>query len=110
MGFDRRKPCSLLAVANEAQLMIVTLQAHDFVIAALALLGVVMFAGTALALLVRVLGRKLPDVLEALACWALVEAAGLRARDARKAELAGSQPRLDSRPSGQAVELVEVAE
>ena len=79
--------------------MTVTFQAHDFVIGALALLGVVLFAAGALALLVRVLGRKLPDILEAGAAWALIEAAGWRARDARKAELAGSQPRLELRPA-----------
>jgi hypothetical protein len=90
--------------------MSVTIQAHDFVMAALALLGVVLFAAGALALLVRVLGRKLPDVLEAVAAWALVEAAGLRARHARKAELAGSQPRLELRPAAPPVELVEVTE
>ena len=84
--------------------MTVTFQAHDFVIAALALLGVVMLAGAALALLVRVLGRKLPDILEGGAAWALIEAGGWRARDARKAELAGSQPRLVLRP---AVEVTE---
>ena len=77
--------------------MNVTLQAHDFVIAALALVGVVMLAGVVLALLVRVLGRKLPDILETGAAWALIEAAGWRARDARKAELAGSEPRLELR-------------
>lgn len=88
--------------------MTVTLQAHDFVIAALALLGVVMLGAAALALLVRVLGRKLPDILEAVAAWALIQAAGLRARHARVAELAGSQPRLELRPA--AVEMVEVTE
>lgn len=79
--------------------MQITIQAHDFVIAALALLGVVMLAAGALALLVRVLGRKLPEVLESLAAWALIEAAGWRARDERRAELAGSQPRLELRPA-----------
>ncbi len=79
--------------------MTFTVQAHDFVVAALALLGVVLFAAGALALLVRLLGRKLPDILEAAAAWALIEAAGWRARDARKAELAGSQPRLELRPA-----------
>lgn len=79
--------------------MQITIQAHDFVIATLALLGVVMLAAGALALLVRVLGRKLPDILESLAAWALIEAAGWRARDERRAELAGSQPRLVLRPA-----------
>ena len=87
--------------------MTISLQAHDFVIAALALLGVVMFAGAGLAALARVLGRKLPDILEGLASWALIEAAGLRARDARKAELAGSQPRLEFQPRPAAVEVTE---
>ena len=86
--------------------MTVTFQAHDFVIGALALLGVVLFAAGALALLVRVLGRKLPDILEAGAAWALIEAAGWRARDARKQELAGSEPRLELRPAI-AVEVME---
>jgi hypothetical protein len=54
--------------------MTVTLQAHDMVIAALALLGVVMLAAGALALLVKVLGRKLPDILEGAAAWALTRA------------------------------------
>jgi hypothetical protein len=77
--------------------MTFTIQAHDLLISGLAILCVMMLGFTGTALVVRVLGRKWPDILEAVAAWALVEAAGWRARDARKAELAGSQPRLELR-------------
>ena len=82
--------------------MSVTLQAHDMIMAALALLGVILAAGGALALLVRVLGRKAPDVLEEAARLLLVEAAGLRARTERKQQLAKSQPRLELIPAAAA--------
>lgn len=87
MGPDCGETRGLQPGADEAELMSVTVQAHDLVIAALALLGVVMFAGAALALLVRVLGRKISAVEEAAATWLLRDAAGWRAREEAKARL-----------------------
>ena len=84
--------------------MSITIAAQDMVMTALALLGVIMFAGAALALLVQLLGRKAPDLLESVARVLLVEAEGLRARERRKVELANSQPTLALRP---AVEVTE---
>ena len=75
--------------------MDLTIHAHDVVIAALALLGVVLGTGAALALLVRVAGRRLPDVEEALAAWLLIDAESWRARARRRAELANHRPVLE---------------
>lgn len=78
--------------------MELTIHAHDLVIAALALLGVVLGAAAALALLVRTAGRRLPDVEESLATWLLIDAEAWRARARRREELAGSRPVLEAVP------------
>jgi len=67
--------------------MQITVQAHDVVIVGLALLGTVFMFGCGLALLVRVLGRRLPDVKVAAATWLVRDAAGWRARQAEKGRL-----------------------
>lgn len=76
--------------------MDVTIHAHDLIVAALALLGCVLGAAGALALLVRVAGRRLPDVEEAVAAWLLIDAESWRARSRRREQLAGSRPVLEA--------------
>lgn len=70
--------------------MEITLQAKDWVIAIMALIGAGLSAIAVLAILVRVLGRRVADIEE--------DAAGWRARYARKEELATATPRLEMTP------------
>lgn len=78
--------------------MELTIHAHDMVIAALALLGCVLGAAGALALLVRLAGRRLPDIEESVAAWLLIDAESWRARSRRREQLAGSRPVLEAVP------------
>ena len=75
--------------------MVFTIQAHDLVISALAVIGTVLLFAAALAVFVRVLGRRLPDVEEAAGTWLLRDAAAWRARQERQKELLGYQARLE---------------
>lgn len=75
--------------------MAITLQAHDLLMATLAVLGTLVLASAVLAVLVKVLGRRLPDVEESVGTWLLRDAAAWRARRARLVELQGSQARLE---------------
>lgn len=67
--------------------MTFTIQAQDFVIAALACVGVVLMFSVALTLLLTFLGRRLPEIEEAVAYWLVRDARGWRARAEKKAEL-----------------------
>lgn len=75
--------------------MVFTIQAHDGVMAALAVLGTVVLFAAALAVLVRVLGRRLPEIEESVGTWLLCDAAAWRARQERRRELVGYQARLE---------------
>ena len=74
--------------------MEITIHARDWAIAGMALVGVVLTALAALAVLQRVLGRHLVEVEEQAAAWLLRDAAGWRARAARKAQLSAHRPVL----------------
>lgn len=74
--------------------MELTLHAKDGAVAMLALLGALLSSAMVVRMLGQVLGRRLAQVEESIAAWLLVDAAGWRARDARKAELERHQPVL----------------
>lgn len=74
--------------------MEIQIHANDLTVGVLAVLGALLASAAILAVLVRVLGRKVADVEKAMAAWLLRDAAGWRARDARKAELERHQPVL----------------
>lgn len=74
--------------------MEITINAKDWAVAGLAVLGALLASAAVLAVLVRVLGRKLAEIEESAAAWLLRDAAGWRAREVRKAELERHQPVL----------------
>ena len=74
--------------------MALTVQFHDLAIGALAVLGTVVLSAAALAVLVRVVGRRLPDIEEAAGEWLLRDADAWRARAERKAKNAGRRVEL----------------
>lgn len=79
----------MVADSDKAELMTLTIQAQDFIIAALACVGVVLMFSAALTLLLTFLGQRLPEVEERLAFWLMRDASGWRARRERKAEWPG---------------------
>lgn len=81
--------------------MTLSIQIHDLVIGLMAVLGTIVLFAAALAVLVRVLGRRLPEIEESVAQWLLRDAQAWRARLAKKAELANTRAVL------QAVKAVE---
>lgn len=74
--------------------MEITINAKDWAVAGLAVLGALLASAAVLAVLGRVLGRKLAEIEEELAQWLLVDAAGRRACEAKKQELKRHQPVL----------------
>lgn len=82
--------------------MEITLQAKDWAVGIMALLGAALSAIVILAALVRVLGRRLPEVEEELAAALLRDAAGWRARQERRGELATATARLEMAPAVEA--------
>lgn len=79
--------------------MQITVEAKDWAIAILALIGAALSAVAILAVLVRVLGRRLPEIEEEFAAALLRDAAGWRARHERKEELAAATARLEMAPA-----------
>ena len=75
--------------------MQIQIQAHDLVISVMALIGVILLGAAALAVIVRVLGKQIPDIEEAAATWLLRDAAGWRARAERKKKVASAAATLE---------------
>jgi hypothetical protein len=75
--------------------MELTIQFHDVVIGSLAVIGTVLLFAAGLAVLVRVLGRRIPDIEETAAEWLLRDADSWRARHERQVYNARRRARLE---------------
>jgi len=75
--------------------MSVTVQIHDIVVSVFALIGSVLLFAAVLAVLVRVLGRRIPDIEESAAQWLLRDADAWRARHSRQVENEKRQAKLE---------------